>query len=283
MKSLRLFLFISVCFLLSSCGGGGSAPFALTLPSNNSISIDEDNGHTSTFIASTNYRSQITYEIINSTTNGISELSSNGSYSYQPNRDYFGTDNFTIRITAARVDDNNVTTGETLVQTLPVNITIRPVNDPPEVQILDDLSDYTDLSLLFEDTLTVNVEITDVDNEISELTFYGQLQSETVNAALDIKQTTENDVLITNQSLIFNLDTIQNAGLFKMSLCANDFEDYTCEGELEGYYISNKNLISVTYNCDDDGNNCDSSDQYLYHLIGNPSTDARTNLSLIHI
>ena len=71
MKSLRLFLFISVCFLLSSCGGGGSAPFALTLPSNNSISIDEDNGHTSTFIASTNYRSQITYEIINSTTNGI--------------------------------------------------------------------------------------------------------------------------------------------------------------------------------------------------------------------
>ena len=66
-----------------------------------------------------------------------------------------------------------------------------------------------------------------------------------------------------------------------MSLCANDFEDYTCEGELEGYYISNKNLISVTYNCDDDGNNCSSSDQYLYHLIGNPSTDARTNYIFI--
>ena len=58
--------------------------------------------------------------------------------------------------------------------------------------------------MLFDETLTVNVEITDVDNEISELTFYGQLQNETVNAALDITQTTENDEVITNQSLIFN-------------------------------------------------------------------------------
>ena len=147
MNFLKLSILISLSFLISSCGGGGSAPFALTLPANTLISIDEDNGHTSTFIASTNYRSQITYELINSTTNGVSELSSGGSYSYQPNQDYFGTDNFSIRITALRVDDNNVTTGETLVQTLPVNITIRPVNDPPVIQILDDLSVYTDLSL----------------------------------------------------------------------------------------------------------------------------------------
>ena len=190
-------IYLLFIFLLTSCGGGGSAPFALTLPTNTLITIDEDSGHTSTFIASTNYRSQITYELINSTTNGVSELSSSGSYSYQPNQDYFGTDNFSIRITANRVDDNNVTTGETLVQTLPVNITIRPVNDPPVIQILDDLSIYTDLSLLFDETLTVNVEITDVDNEINELTFYGQLQDETVTAVLDITQTTENDEVIT--------------------------------------------------------------------------------------
>ena len=211
----KLLLFICLSFLISSCGGGVSAPFALTLPTNTLISIDEDNGHTSTFIASTNYRSQITYELINSTTNGVSELSSGGLYSYQPNQDYFGTDNFSIRITADRVDDNNVTTGETLVQTLPVNITIRPVNDPPVIQILDDLSIYTDLNLLFDETLTVNVEITDVDNEINELTFYGQLQDETVTAVLDITQTTENDEVIINQSLIFTLDNIQNAVYLK--------------------------------------------------------------------
>ena len=281
MNIFKLFLSLCLFFLISSCGGGGSAPFALTLPSNTSITIDEDNGHTSTFVATTNYKSQITYEILNSTNNGVSNITPEGSYSYEPNQDYFGSDNLTIRITALRVDDNNVATGETLIQTFPVSITIRPVNDPPVIEIIDDLSIYSDVSLIFDDILTVNVEITDVDNEISELTFIGQLQNEAVEAFLDIVQTTENDITIEKQSLNFNINTIQNAGLYTMSLCASDLEDRTCEGELEGYYISNKNLKSVTYNCDNDGNNCDTSNQYLYYLIGNPSTSARTNYVFI--
>ena len=281
MNIFKLFLSLCLFFLISSCGGGGSAPFALTLPSNTSITIDEDNGHTSTFVATTNYKSQITYEILNSTNNGVSNITPEGSYSYEPNQDYFGSDNLTIRITALRVDDNNVATGETLIQTFPVSITIRPVNDPPVIEIIDDLTIYSDVSLIFDDILTVNVEITDVDNEISELTFIGQLQNEAVEAFLDIVQTTENDITIEKQSLNFNINTIQNAGLYTMSLCASDLEDRTCEGELEGYYISNKNLKSVTYNCDNDGNNCETSNQYLYYLIGNPSTSARTNYVFI--
>jgi len=281
MNIFKLSLSLSLFFLISSCGGGGSAPFALTLPTNTSITIDEDNGHTSTFVASTNYKSQITYEILNSTNNGVSNITPEGSFSYEPNQDYFGSDNLIIRITALRVDDNNVATGESLIQTLPVSITIRPVNDPPVIQIIDDLSVYSDVSLIFDDILKVNVEITDVDNEISELTFKGQLQNESVEAFLDIIQTTENDITVEKQSLNFNMNTIQNAGLYTMSLCATDLEDTTCEGELEGYYISNKDLKSVTYNCDNDGNNCETSNQYLYYLIGNPSTSARTNYVFI--
>ena len=281
MNIFKLSLSLCLFFLISSCGGGGSAPFALTLPSNTSITIDEDNGHTSTFIAAINYKSQITYEILNSTNNGVSNITPEGSYSYEPNQDYFGSDNLTLRITALRVDDNNVATGESLIQTFPVSITIRPVNDPPVIQIIDDLSVYSDVSLIFDDILKVNVEIMDVDNEISELTFKGQLQSESVEAFLDIIQTTENDITVENQSLNFNMSTIQNAGLYTMSLCASDLEDTTCEGELEGYYISNKDVKSVTYNCDNDGNNCETSNQYLYYLIGNPSTSARTNYVFI--
>ena len=116
MNIFKLSLSLCLFFLISSCGGGGSAPFALTLPTNTSITIDEDNGHTSTFIASTNYKSQITYEIVNSTNNGVSNITPEGSYSYEPNQDYFGSDNLTIRITALRVDDNNVAT-EDLIQT----------------------------------------------------------------------------------------------------------------------------------------------------------------------
>ena len=277
----KLICIVTLVFVLSACGGGGSAPFSLTLPMNSSISIDEDNTHTSTFIASTNYKSQIIYEIINTTSNGNSNLTSTGSYTYQPNQDYFGSDNFTLRITASRVDNNDIATGEKIIKSLPVMITIRPVNDPPVIQIKDDLNTYSDLSLIFDDTLSVNVEITDVDNDINELTFYGQLQNESVNASLDITQTTENDLVVENQSLIFYLDTIINAGLFKMSLCANDLEDSTCEGELEGYFISNKNIKSVSYACDEDGANCQTSNQYLYYLIGDPSTTARTNYIFI--
>jgi len=281
MISKKIIYVLSIIFILTSCGGGGSAPFALTLPSNSSISIDEDNGHISTFIASTNYKSEITYEIITSTTNGESNLTSSGSYNYQPNLDYFGSDNLVIRITASRVDNNNTPTGEKIIRSFPVSISIRPVNDPPVIQIKDDLNTYSDLSLIFDDTLTVNVEITDVDNDINELTFYGQLQNESVNANLDITQTTDNDVVVENQSLIFYLDTIKNAGLFKMSLCANDLEDSTCEGELEGYFVSNKDIKSVSYDCDENGNNCQTSNQYLYYLIGDPSTTARTNYIFI--
>jgi len=272
---------LSVILLLNACGGGSSPPFSLTLPTNSLITIDEDNTHTSTFIASTNYKSQISYEIINSTTNGESNLTSSGSYNYLPNLDYFGSDNLVIRITASRVDNNNTATGEKIIRSFPVSISIRPVNDPPVIQIKDDLNAYSDLSLIFDDTLTVNVEITDVDNDINELTFYGQLQNESVNANLDITQTTDNDVVVENQSLIFYLDTIKNAGLFKMSLCANDLEDSTCEGELEGYFVSNKDIKSVSYDCDENGNNCQTSNQYLYYLIGDPSTTARTNYIFI--
>ena len=54
-----------------------------------------------------------------------------------------------------------------------------------------------------------------------------------------------------------------------MSLCASDLEDSTCEGELEGYFVSNKDIKSVSYACDEDGNNCQTSNQYLYYLIAN--------------
>ena len=52
----------------------------------------------------------------------------------------------------------------------------------------------------------------DVDNDLSEITFYGQLPNETVNADMDITDD--------QQSLIFYLNNIQTAGLFGMSICA---------------------------------------------------------------
>ena len=273
MKKFNLINLFICIFLISSCGGGGSAPFTLTLPNLSSISINEDNPYTSTIGASTNYKSVITYEILNSTINGSSEITSNGSYNYLPNQDFFGNDNVTIQVKADRLGDDNLTTGETLIKTLPISIVVNPVNDPPVINITDELNNFTNLNLMLDDSVDVKVNIVDVDNELSEILFYGQLPNETVNAEIDIKDD--------QQSLIFNLKDIQSAGLFTMSICADDGTDLTCEGDLEAYFISDKDIKTVSYDCDENGENCSTSDQYLYYLVGGSDSTAKTEYIFI--
>jgi len=273
MKKFNLINLFICIFLISSCGGGGSAPFTLTLPNLSSISINEDNPYTSTIGASTNYKSVITYEILNSTINGSSEITSNGSYNYLPNQDFFGNDNVTIQVKANRLGDDNLTTGETLIKTLPISIVVNPVNDPPVINITDELNNFSNLNLMLDDSVDVKVNIVDVDNDLSEILFYGQLPNETVNAEIDIKDD--------QQSLIFNLKDIQSAGLFTMSICADDGTDLTCEGDLEAYFISDKDIKTVSYDCDENGENCSTSDQYLYYLVGGSDSTAKTEYIFI--
>ncbi len=273
MKKFNLINLFICIFLIYSCGGGGSAPFTLTLPNLSSISINEDNPYTSTIGASTNYKSVITYEILNSTINGSSEITSNGSYNYLPNQDFFGNDNVTIQVKADRLGDDNLTTGETLIKTLPISIVVNPVNDPPVINITDELNNFSNLNLMLDDSVEVKVNIVDVDNDLSEILFYGQLPNETVNAEIDIKDD--------QQSLIFNLKDIQSAGLFTMSICADDGTDLTCEGDLEAYFISDKDIKTVSYDCDENGENCSTSDQYLYYLVGGSDSTAKTEYIFI--
>lgn len=273
MKNFNLINLFICIFLIYSCGGGGSAPFTLTLPNLSSISINEDNPYTSTIGASTNYKSVITYEILNSTINGSSEITSNGSYNYLPNQDFFGNDNVTIQVKADRLGDDNLTTGETLIKTLPISIVVNPVNDPPVINITDELNNFSNLNLMLDDSVDVKVNIVDVDNDLSEILFYGQLPNETVNAEIDIKDD--------QQSLIFNLKDIQSAGLFTMSICADDGTDLACEGNLEAYFISDKDIKTVSYDCDENGENCSTSDQYLYYLVGGSDSTAKTEYIFI--
>ena len=61
-----------------------------------------------------------------------------------------------------------------------------------------------------------------------------------------------------------------------MDICVTDGIDSVCGGSLQSYFLSNREIKSVDY-CDSTGNNCSTSDQYLYYLVGGPNTDARTN------
>jgi ELWxxDGT repeat protein/VCBS repeat-containing protein len=67
----------------------------------------------------------LTYIVTSGPSHGVftSFDSNTGAYTYQPNPDYNGSDTFTYKVNDGTVDSNQAT----------INITISPVNDPPQI------------------------------------------------------------------------------------------------------------------------------------------------------
>ena len=271
LKSYNLLAKILIVFMVVSCGGG-KAPFALTLPDISNLTLDEDNELVTTFNAKTNYLSEIEYSLTTNSINGNSTISLDGVYSYFPDLNFFGNDSFTIQVTAYRLD-NGIRTTSVISKTMKVDLTINPVNDPPELNILDDLSNYTKTSMVFDETISINATVSDVDNTIDQISYFGQLNGETISGYGDV---TSDAVSIT-----LNVDEISVAGLNVLSICANDGVDSTCRGNIETYFIHDKQIKLVDYDCDEDGNNCSQSNHYLYYIYGNVNSDAKTDYVFI--
>ena len=271
LKSYNLLTKILIVFIVASCGGG-KAPFALTLPDISNLTLDEDNELVTTFNAKTNYLSEIEYSLTTNSINGNSTISLDGVYSYLPDLNFFGNDSFTIQVTAYRLD-NGIRTTSVISKTMKVDLTINPVNDPPELNILDDLSNYTKTSMVFDETISINATVSDVDNTIDQISYFGQLNGETISGYGDV---TSDAVSIT-----LNVDEISVAGLNVLSICANDGVDSTCRGNIETYFIHDKQIKLIDYDCDEDGNNCSQSNHYLYYIYGNVNSDAKTDYVFI--
>ncbi len=271
LKSYNLLTKILIVFIVASCGGG-KAPFALTLPDISNLTLDEDNELVTTFNAKTNYLSEIEYSLTTNSINGNSTISLDGEYSYLPDLNFFGNDSFTIQVTAYRLD-NGIRTTSVISKTMKVDLTINPVNDPPELNILDDLSNYTKTSMVFDETISINATISDVDNAIDQISYFGQLNGETISGYGDVAS----DAV----SITLNVDEISVAGLNVLSICANDGVDSTCRGNIETYFIHDKQIKLIDYDCDEDGNNCSQSNHYLYYIYGNVNSDAKTDYVFI--
>jgi len=271
LKSYNLLTNILIVFIVASCGGG-KAPFALTLPDISNLTLDEDNELVTTFNAKTNYLSEIEYSLTTNSINGNSTISLDGVYSYLPDLNFFGNDSFTIQVTAYRLD-NGIRTTSVISKTMKVDLTINPVNDPPELNILDDLSNYTKTSMVFDETISINATISDVDNAIDQISYFGQLNGETISGYGDVAS----DAV----SITLNVDEISVAGLNVLSICANDGVDSTCRGNIETYFIHDKQIKLIDYDCDEDGNNCSQSNHYLYYIYGNVNSDAKTDYVFI--
>ena len=271
----KLYLFLCLIFISGCGGGGGAAAFALLIADLGTTNTNEDTTFNSSLSASTNYNSDIAYSISSEPTNGQASITSSGAFTYIPNQDYYGQDTFAIRVTATRKDSSGQTIGTPLSKTQTIDMTINPVNDAPILTLVDnDFSGYGDTNIVFDDLLNINISVSDVDNEISELNFYAAMPDENVDG-------TYGDG-INSSYVTLDFGTLNTAGLLAMSLCVSDGSAESCANEqIESYFVSNKQVKSVDYNCDSDGLNCSQSDQHLYYLVGSPSSAAKTNYIFI--
>jgi len=261
-----------VSFFISACGGGGGgSSLELTVEPFSSFSVNEDDIYETVISSSTNKPSTISYTISKPSPNANVTVSDSGNLFYAPRPDFFGNDTFSITIIATPQGDN----GTYQSKTLNINANVISVNDVPQIVINDDLSIYNEGTLIFDDFVTINVTVTDVDNTMSQLEIFGKIDNEEFPGNFSENLSTPG-----TGSVDISVSANQNAGLHFMDICVSDGSDTTCGGQMQAYFPGNRQIKSVDY-CDSTGNNCSTSDQYLYYLVGGPNTDARTNYLFI--
>ena len=263
--------FLLLSIFLASCGGGGGSSLILTVQQFSSFSVNEDSSYQTVISASTNKPATINFTISKPSNNANITISDSGTLFYSPKPNFFGNDNFSITVIATIEGQ----TGSYKSTTLNINANVISINDPPTITISDDLTSYDQNTLIFDENFLVNVVISDIDNTVSQLSVFGLIENQNLPGIF-----TE-DLSIPGAGIAdINLSSNQFAGLKNLEICVSDGIDSSCGGQIEAYFPGNKEIKTVDY-CDSTGNNCSSSDQYLYYLVGGPDTDARTNYLFI--
>ena len=260
--------------MISSCGGGGggssepapaSVAFSLTIGLT-SFSVDEDTTYTGALNATANETVTLAYEITSSPSNGILTLSSNGGITYNPNANFFGSDEFQYSVTAV---EKNVTKSAT------VNITVNSVNDEPVITFTT-FGDYSKDTLIHEPTQTFKIRVSDEDNQLEELTFEIVIGSESIPGTfvLDESTTIEGD-----GDLTFDLSALQNGGLYTAEIRASDGIDFSAIS-FESWFVGNRRTITIQQDDDPedgfDGGSKTAKDYEIYYLSGGPNSLAGT-------
>ena len=193
-------------------------------------------------------------------------MSTNGGITYNPNTNFFGSDEFQYSVTAV---EKNVTKSAT------VNITVNSVNDEPEIMFTT-FTDYSKDTLVHEPTQTFRIRVSDEDNQLEELTFEIVIGSESIPGTfvLDDSTTIEGDGDVT-----FDLSTLQNGGLYTAEIRASDGIDFSAIS-FESWFAGNRRTITIQQDDDPedgfDGGDKTPKDYEIYYLSGGPNSLAGT-------
>lgn len=214
---MKKLYFLSIIFVITSCGGGGgggggsevpSIPFAITIGLT-SFTVDEDTNYSGDLNVSANETSTFSYTLTSNSVNGNLNLNSSGSFSYQPRANFNGNDQFQISVTAV---EKNVT------KTATVNVTVDPVNDPPTISLLESNNTYEDV--YSDENFTIKVQVEDIDNELSELAF----TSSSLFGSLDTSYNSTDSILSISAA------NYSHAGPLDINLVVSDGTDSVSTG-----------------------------------------------------
>jgi hypothetical protein len=268
---------------MSSCGGGGgggggetpssgtpptTTPFQLSIGLT-SFTVNEDESYSASLAATANEQVTLSYELTSTASNGSLSINSSGNMTYQPNENFFGSDQFQYSVTAT---EKNVT------KTATVNITVSSVNDLPSISFVTPV-DYSKETLLYETNLSFQVNVDDIDNQLSELTYEIKLDDEIISGVFSPNTDNPN-----TGELTFNLTSLRNAGLFTAEIRVSDGEDIDTE-TFDAWFVANKRVVRIQQDSDPedgfDGGQKSPRDYSIYYLSGGPNSIGKTKYLFI--
>jgi hypothetical protein len=245
-----------------------TTPFQLSIGLTE-FSTNEDTSYSGSLSAVANEQVTLTYAITSSASNGSLALGTNGSITYSPNENYFGSDAFQYSVTA---EEKNVTQNAT------VNITVNSVNDLPSIEFVTP-PDYSKNTLLYDADQTFEVTVEDVDNSINDMSFDIKLGDETFTGTF-----TSNTDNPSNGQLAFNVSALQNAGLYTAEVRVNDGTDFDSVS-FEAWFAANRREVRIQQDDDPedgfDGGAKTPKDYKVYYLSGGPSAIGKTQYLFI--
>lgn len=260
---------VLVCFFCISCGGGGGSDsgnsptvtpgstgstgstgssIVFTLETL-SFSVNEDQTYNGQLSASSNPATSLIFEITFQPNNGVVTLNnSTGAFSFTPSSNFVGNDEFTYRVYGQ----------STYSSEQQVTITVTPINDAPEIIFPADLSLDQELLVNDDNKLLVPAVVTDIDNEIQDLTY--SLQANEVDLPVTY--------LLESRFFEVDISALEEAGHFISSVTACDLEQACSTASFSTFFVSNLRI----------------EDNYrIYNLLGTYSalSNRGTNLLII--